>query len=1173
MSTARVPRLLGLALLLCLVTLLCTPALPQATISTGAIAGTVTDATGAVVMGAKVTILSKATGGQLTLQTTGTGAFNSGAVIPGEYSIRITQAGFKSVDVPVTVQVGSVVSVDVKLQVGATEEVMEVTSAAVTVNTEQATVQGVLTTTQIDSLPINGRNFLDLAQLEPGVQIQDGLNFDPTKGGFTGISVGGRAGRTTRIEMDGQDISDETVGTTVSNVSPSAIQEFSIQQSSLDMSTELTSSGAVNVVSRSGSNEYHGEAWYLFRGNQLAANFPGGVDLPYQRNHFGGRFGGPLVKDKLFFFLNAERVKQDLASPVNFSDPFKSLSGADPTPFRETMGTARLDWQIKPSARLFYRLNYDNNKGVTNFGYGWSNFGTTNNAPAHVLGVDFNSGLWTHSIRASYLKFLNRINTAPAPHVDVPGMTIRVDNYWSGPNVNAPQETIQSNKQLKYDGSRILGSHNFRYGFGFNQIHGGGFASFYGLGPYVRANAAKLVGALPGGAANPLNYSIRYIRFANGLGYATEMQMFGEPAGGQYDNRFQFYFGDSWKLKQNLTFTYGVRYVRDTGRTNSDVNPIPCSAISQTLINDAIAGGQPISTCPAGGNIGDMWGKGLGNRVRQDNNNFGPTLGFAWDMFKNGKTVIRGGAGLYYENAIFNNVLFSRSAYLPTGMFWNYQSVCGNTNFNFPMTGQVDLSLAPYNLNCAGAIGDQLTTIQSIFTQYQAESLAAGASSNPGFIGNTLSPYFSGANPLAPNYRTPYSIQMNLGVQHQFAEGVVLTADYVRNVNLHYMLSLDPNHVGDTRYLNVAAAQAAIAETNLDFGCAAADINCAIGAGATMEDYAGFGLGSGIDIGGGAPWYEAGMSQPYAFGGINPDVGANSMLFPSGRSVYHALQTSIRINKARPFRFLKNLNLQAAYTLSRFKSMAFDQDFIYSPWDNANPGRFFGPTAFDRTHQMSFGAVFEFPKFFKMSLTHHLNSPFPTSLSVANQARAGEIFYTDFTGDGTGGDLLPGTNIGSYGRSIGTGSLGSVIDHYNATTAGTLTPAGQALVNAGLMTEAQLIALGAVADTLPPVVSGYAHNGWLNNTDMRLSFPFKVGERFTIEPMVSFYNLFNVANFTVSPSCDNTGGTLCGALDGSGGQVGYTTKAGMNYNRGFQSPSLFNLGSARQMEFELRITF
>src|SRR5512140_1761646 len=111
MSTARVPRLLGLALLLCLVTLLCTPALPQATISTGAISGTVTDATGAVVMGAKVTIQSKATGGQLTMQTTGTGAFNSGAVIPGEYSIHITQTGFKSVEVPVTVQVGSVVSV------------------------------------------------------------------------------------------------------------------------------------------------------------------------------------------------------------------------------------------------------------------------------------------------------------------------------------------------------------------------------------------------------------------------------------------------------------------------------------------------------------------------------------------------------------------------------------------------------------------------------------------------------------------------------------------------------------------------------------------------------------------------------------------------------------------------------------------------------------------------------------------------------------------------------------------------------------------------------------------------------------------------------------------------------------------------------------------------------
>src|SRR6202008_3696491 len=137
------------------------------------------------------------------------------------------------------------------------EEVIEVYSSSLEVNTEQATVQGVLNAQQIENLPINGRNFLDLAQLEPGVQIQDGGNFDPTKNGFSSISFGGRFGRTARIEVDGLDISDETVGTTTQNLPASSIQEFQIQQSSLDLSTELTSSGSVNITTKSGTNSYH----------------------------------------------------------------------------------------------------------------------------------------------------------------------------------------------------------------------------------------------------------------------------------------------------------------------------------------------------------------------------------------------------------------------------------------------------------------------------------------------------------------------------------------------------------------------------------------------------------------------------------------------------------------------------------------------------------------------------------------------------------------------------------------------------------------------------------------------------------------------------------------------------------------------------------------------------
>ena len=217
-------------------------------------------------------------------------------------------------------------------------------------------------------------------------------------------------------------------------------------------------------------------------------------------------------------------------------------------------------------------------------------------------------------------------------------------NFSSGPNFLAPQQTYQSNKQVKYDGSKVWGSHIIRFGATVNRILGGGFASFYGLGPavtsYVDDAAAfgvaegSLGYSCTGGARNTsvLAYPITGTTLSNGQGYFTEKAGFGAPAGGQADTRFEAYVGHPWKIRPNFTLTYGLRYLRDTGRTDSDLAPIPCSAT--TLI-----------TCT--GNLLDQFGNtpGLGNRVRQPNSNFGPQVGFAWDPMHNGKTRICGGAG------------------------------------------------------------------------------------------------------------------------------------------------------------------------------------------------------------------------------------------------------------------------------------------------------------------------------------------------------------------------------------------------------------------------------------------------------------------------------------------------------------------------------------------------
>jgi hypothetical protein len=1167
-------------LLATLLAVFCPVAVAQGTGATGSIQGTVTDPSGAVIPGAAVEIINRGTGQTKTLTTNGSGAYSTGALNPGDYTVKVSAKGFDAIEMPVAVQVNVTSNGNVKVGLKVSESVT-VEGSALRVNTEQATVQGVLTTEQIENLPINGRNFLDLAQLEPGVQIQDGSNFDPTKGGFSGISIGGRSGRTTRIELDGQDITDETVGTSVSNVGAEGIQEFDIAQSSLDLSSELTSSGAVNVASRTGTNTFHGDGFYLFRDRVLSASAPGGIDAPYQRNHVGGRFGGPLIANKLFFFVSGEHILQHLGVPVNPGGPF--APGIAPEPFREKEGLARLDWNINNNFKAFYRINYDNLTATSNTLIDFSIYNNLNNTPAQAAGLDFNTGTFTHSIRYGYLKFENHISDATGSGgvpVLFPGAQVRVSTFRSGPNPLAPQATFQSNNQIKYDGSKVWGRHVFRYGIGFNHILGGGFADFFGLAPSIRSTtsaarqAIAATGPFPGGASNPLNYPVTTIAIGNGQGFFTENSQFGFPAGGQFDNRLQWYLGDSWKLRPNLTFSAGLRYVRDTGRTNSDLAPIPCSAVDKAVF--------PGFSCT--GNLLDQFGGKFGDTVRQDNNNFAPQVGVVWDPTGAGKTVFRAGGGMYYDNAIFNNILFSRPLDLQKGLFNAAATPCPSGVIQFPngpvtkTPGGLDIATQV----CGKPIGSVASQVVALQKQFIAATAAAGAALNPQFVGETLNP----VGLLAPGYRTPYSFQMNAGVQHQLWKGTVISADYLRNVNLHYLAAVDTNHVGAARFFNKNAAVNAINSTLAQ--CGAASINAAIlscpglhpatatkpPGGATIDDFAGNGLGPENAVFG-APPSAFGLTPDTAsaFPGINPNVGQNSMFFPVGRSVYNALQISMRSNATNPFPTLgavKKVNLQVSYSLSRFQAgVGNDQDFIGAGQDNDRPNRFMGYSTFDRTHQVSIGTTFELPQALQLSFISHFGSPLSSSLFAPTTNGPGDIFVTDFTGDGITQDPIPGTRNGSYMRDVHPGSLNAFLANYNSTIAGTPTPAGQTLIANGLFTLAQLQALGGVAETLDTSVSNPAGNGWLKTFDLKVGMPIKIGEHFRLEPSASVYNLFNFVNFDVSPF-----NRLGSVLDGSPGSVNGTPRSDLRVNeRAAQSSSTFGLGSPRQLEFGLKIVF
>jgi hypothetical protein len=1198
----------------------------QTTVSQGSIQGTVTDQTNAVVPDATITITSRTTGQVVTVKSSSAGAYNSGGLPVGDYQLRVQAKGFKTAQLAMTVEISVTTSGNIKLEIGQETTVIDVQTNAITVNTEQSTVQGVLNGQQIDNMPVNGRSFLDLAQLEPGVQMQDGQTFDPTKVGYNSLSINGDFGRTPRIEVDGLDVSDETVGTTTQNIALSSIQEFNIGRSSFDISSEETGSGTVNVATRSGTNDYHGQAFYQFRDYRAGfADLPGQISPQFQRNGFGGRFGGAIIKNKLFFFIDSERLKQDSADSIVAGAPFQDLTRGIDSPFKSSQASGRLDWQATNNVRVFYKFAYDWNSSASSAATGFSYYENRDYSPTHAVGIDISQGNWSHSIRMGYMKFHNLIgdDTANQPLSINPfpfAELIFADTSLStGPNYLAPQQTFQANKQIKYDGSRVWGAHIIRFGATVNGIATGGLASFNGLAPllysyvdfdllpqgtqetspYLSCNL-DTDPSVPFSGCDPNvgDYPFAGGYVGNGQGFSTELAGFGYPAGGLYDTRFEGYLGDSWKIKPNLTVNAGLRYIRDTGRTDSDLAPIPCS--STTLIS-----------CT--GNLLDQWGPGLGNRVRQPNLNFAPQVGFAWDPWHDGKTVIRGGGGLYYENNIFNNVSYDRSDKLATGLFNQTPYLnCepgaspGSLSFGMPGPGGVanpitsidgyDLAtqvcFQPLGPNVAGSAIPEgaAKAMADLQSEYIAATAAVGAAgANPNFVGNTLSLGY----PYYPNFRTARSYQMNIGIQRQIGKGV-LTVDYLRNVEVHFQLGIDVNHAGDSRYLEMNAALNAIGSAAyynsncapssgaVNFGVTQANassvVDCYIGSvpGASINDFANFGLDSGEAYYGGysAQYFGLTPDTGAAFGGINPNMGSLYMNFPMGRSVYSGLQSEYKTQVANPFRGVRQLDLQVNYTYSRFVSDAgADQHFTINAADYRNPTAYMGPTSQDRTHQVKFGGTFSLlrhgPQF---GLIGGFASPQPSSLTLPTQGTVGEIFRSDVTGDGTTGDLLnsAATGVGHPGtfmRSVSRSGLNNYIQNFNSTYGNgqTITPAGQTLVNAGLFTQSQLIALGAVVPTIQAPPTNNAGNGYYKDIDMVLRWPFKIREGITLQPSVSFYNVFNFVNY----------GAL-GLLNGGDGSINGTTSGvnvGTNTVRVGRGSGVFAVGAPREAEYGLRIDF
>src|SRR5262245_13010676 len=327
----------------------------------GALEGTITDPNAAALSGARVTVKNNATSAEVTTTANERGYFNVQNLEAGTYTVTVQLSGFnKYVAKDVNVKVGAVTPLAVTLQVGAQEQIVEITatSTEAAVDTSRSTVDGVVTSKTIDNLPLNGRNFLDLAQLEPGVQVRDGGDFDPTKNQLVGVSIGGRSGRSTRSQLDGDDITDDTGGTTTANISNETIQEFQVSRSSLDVSTDLTSSGAVNIVTKSGTNSLHGAGFGFFRDEKFASDLrlnkssPTAEKPKYDRQIFGGRAGSYFIKDKWFWHVEYEQNNQD-GQQFTSVGVFPKYTNVFAVPLDERLAGVRTDFALTQNTKLF----------------------------------------------------------------------------------------------------------------------------------------------------------------------------------------------------------------------------------------------------------------------------------------------------------------------------------------------------------------------------------------------------------------------------------------------------------------------------------------------------------------------------------------------------------------------------------------------------------------------------------------------------------------------------------------------------------------------------------------------------------------------------------------------------------------------------------------------------
>src|SRR5256714_4114583 len=292
---------------------LASPALYAQPTASGTIQGTVLDKSQAVVTGAEVVVTSKATGTTRIVTTNDTGTYRFDLLAAGAYTVKVSKQGFSSVLQNVELLIGQTATVNANLELGTVASIVEVTGEAPLVDQLKMSVSQTITPSEVEELPLLGRDVANLAYLAPGVKATD--SYDPTKNRYAILSVNGQSGRNVNTTINGVDNKDNTVGGPVMQLPLEAVQEFVISTQRFSAANGRSEGAAINMITKAGTNRYHGSAFGFFREQQFNAENidekAAGVKGPYSRQFFAGSVGGPIVKDKLFGFFALERQREN----------------------------------------------------------------------------------------------------------------------------------------------------------------------------------------------------------------------------------------------------------------------------------------------------------------------------------------------------------------------------------------------------------------------------------------------------------------------------------------------------------------------------------------------------------------------------------------------------------------------------------------------------------------------------------------------------------------------------------------------------------------------------------------------------------------------------------------------------------------------------------------------